>query len=213
VNLSGCRYDRILGSWEHLLFNGDESRLAPYDRQAGIQLEGTLRKIGEDEQGINLYLRRKSVERRQKWNKKEYFPWFADAMYKVFANYGVRPRALFFSAALLVAIGTFIFSYPSTVVSSHAKDDLVPSPVAWSSLKALGVSIHQFLPIDVPVGSDWKPSPELLDVTFVGHHIVSRYIRPSALATLLLRIPGWLLVPLGVASLAGLLRRSGTPLE
>ena len=211
VNLSGCTYDRIVTNWRQLLFAGDKSRLAPYDREAGIQLESTLRKIGEDGEAADLYLRRKSVERSQKWEKSEYLPWFADAMYKLFANYGVRPRALFLTAAVLVATGTFIFSFPSTVVSNQAKDGQVKPPVAWSNLKGLGVSIHQFLPIDVPIGSEWKPSPELLDVTVAGHHIESRYVRPSGLATLLLRIPGWILVPLAVANLAGILRRSGTP--
>lgn len=211
VNLSGCKYDRIVTNWERLLFIGSESRLAPYDREAGIQLESTLRKIGEDEKATDLYLRRKSVERRQKWKKKEYLPWFADAMYRAVANYGVRPRALFLSAALLVAAGTFIFSFPSTVTVAQPKQGEASSPVDWSRWKALGVSIHQFLPIDVPVGSEWKPSPALLDITVADHRIASDCIRPTFLATLLLRIPGWILVPLAVASLAGVLRRSGAP--
>jgi hypothetical protein len=208
VNLSGCKYERIVTNWKHLLFIGGRSRLAPYDRAAGIQLENALRKIGEDGKATDLYLRRKSVERREKWKKREYLPWFADLMYKAFANYGARPRALFLSAALLVAAGTFLFSYPSTVVLAQPKKGDLNSPVSWSRLKALGVSIHQFLPIDVPVGSEWKPSPELLNISVANRRIVSSCIRPTFLATVLLRIPGWLLVPLGVASLAGVLRRS-----
>jgi uncharacterized protein YjbI with pentapeptide repeats len=211
LNLSGCKYERIVTNWEHLLFIKGESRLAPYDREAGIQLESTLRKIGDDKKATDLYLRRKSVERRQKLRRHEYLPWLADVMYKVFANYGVRPRALLLSAALLVAVGTFIFSFPSTVVLAQPKKGDFKPPVAWSSAKALGVSIHQFLPIDVPVGSEWKPSPELLDVTVAGHRVASCCIRPTFLATVLLRIPGWILVPLAVASLAGVLRRSAAP--
>ena len=144
VNLSGCKYERIVTNWEHLLFVEGESRLTPYDREAGIQLESTLRKIGYDEEATELYLRRKSVERQQKWKRREYLPWLADITYKAFANYGVRPRALFLSAAFLVAIGTFIFSFPSTIVFAQPEKGGVNTTVGWSNLKALGVSIHQF---------------------------------------------------------------------
>jgi hypothetical protein len=143
--------------------------------------------------------------------KRNYLSWFADASYKLVANYGVRPRVLFIISAALVLLGAFVFSDPATVIYAHAKEGVIQRPAAWSFLNGLGVSIHQFLPVDLPVGSDWQPTWEPLSMTVAGHRLTTYYIRPTGVATVLLRIPGWLLVPLAVASLAGVLRRSGVP--
>jgi hypothetical protein len=59
------------------------------------------------------------------------------------------------------------------------------------------VSVHQFLPVDIPSGTDWKPT---------GKRVM--YVIPVHLFASILKIAGWIFVPLGVAAVTGLLRRA-----
>src|SRR5437899_5747924 len=60
--------------------------------------------------------------------------------------------------------------------------------------RALGVSVHQFLPIDVPVGTDWVPASRTIPIPLeVGKWNVSISVWPSVYATFL-RIAGAILV-------------------
>ena len=62
------------------------------------------------------------------------------------------------------------------------------------------MSVTYFLPVDVPVGACWEPTRD------PAVHIGGTQISFLLWATLL-RLAGWIVIPLGVAALGGMLRR------
>jgi hypothetical protein len=70
------------------------------------------------------------------------------------------------------------------------------------------VSIRNFLPIDVPVGSGWAPVSRKVPIQLsVGRHSFELHgLHPDWYATLL-RVAGTILVGLGLGAITGLLRR------
>ena len=67
-----------------------------------------------------------------------------------------------------------------------------------SHLEAFWVSLNIFLPIEIPSGANWKASS--LIIPYFG-------IKFTTFATFL-NLAGWILVPVGVAGISGLLKRS-----
>jgi hypothetical protein len=61
--------------------------------------------------------------------------------------------------------------------------------------------------MDVPIGSQWIPSenPVRIRIPWFDQSLPFS-VRPSTFATFFLRIPGWILLPLGAGAVAGLLR-------
>lgn len=241
IDLRGCQYDRIQASWETLLrfaarnrpspwgqlvrpVQRARSRQEPYDRQPYIQMENVLRTSGRVEDADNVYLERRRVERRNRWQQGQYGFWLTDLLFGAVARYGVRPfRLIVFSLALL-GVGTWFFSHPGTLVApKDAQATIVPGR-APDKFELVAVSLHEFLPVDIPMGGQWVPAPDPVAVEFkwsphIAENLASAHmvwvgrprliaVRPATVASLLLRIPGWILVPLGVAALAGILRRS-----
>jgi hypothetical protein len=100
-----------------------------------------------------------------------------------------------------------IFSTPSAV-SPKAQNASIerPNPISISLWNAFGLSFHQFLPVDLPVEPQWIPSTDPIEVKVWAGKVWSVWIRPSSYANFL-RLAGWVLVPLGIAALTGLLRR------
>lgn len=222
VDLSGCRYDRIGVTWTTLLAMAPSqgidricrppaSRQQPYNRQPFIQLETSFRKSGEDRTADQVYSYMRWVERREKWLNKQWVRWFSDALEAAVANYGVRPFRLFVFAGLAVFLGMILFARWGTVVPSEkGKAPDVQGAVALPRWDAFGVSLHQFLPIDVPMGSQWSPVTHGVKVPiWIFWWRFEVWLRPSYVATIMLRLPGWILVTVGVASLTGFLRRLG----
>jgi hypothetical protein len=85
------------------------------------------------------------------------------------------------------------------------KKFIIQNPGAWLLdrflwlSEAFWVSLNTFLPvIEIPSGADWEPSSQIIPV--LG-------IKFTTLATLLV-LAGWILVPVAVAGIAGLLKRS-----
>jgi hypothetical protein len=247
IDLRGCQYDRIQANWEALLRltdrrskllhpirkrsvllpNYGSPRQQPYDRQPYIQLEKVLRISGRTEDADDVYLEQRQVERRQRWQRHQYGRWLTDVLFGCVARYGVRPFRLAFFSVLLVLIGAWFFSRPGTLLPS--KDSQISSAERRDSLpisEALAVSLHQFLPVDIPMGAEWVPVARPVSIEFrqtarLEHGL--RYLRldwlarsrrcsltPTTVASVGLRLPGWILVPLGVAALAGVLKRSSS---
>jgi uncharacterized protein YjbI with pentapeptide repeats len=142
-------------------------------------------------------------------------------------NYGVRPTLkLFVISLVVVVIGTFMFSRYGAVELREKEKETAPATaprpgseppapaakqpekaedLSWS--QAFGFSLNQFIPIvEIPTGSRWKPSQRLLPLPF-SDNVTSAYLSYAFYATLH-RLLGAILVPLGVAALTGLLRRS-----
>ena len=209
IDLRGCTYERIQVNWRLLLRRRDGTqRLQPYDRQPYTQLEKVSRAVGEDRHADQVYLERRGVERKQKRQRGEYEAWLGDMIYALLANYGVRPYRLIFIPLVLLLLGTAFFSLPATV-SPKEKNVVCGSgdPMRLSAWQAFAVSLHQFLPVDVPMGSHCVPSPGPVEVSIAPQWKWHFTMRPSTFATFFLRLPGWILVPLGIAALTGLLRR------
>ncbi len=100
-----------------------------------------------------------------------------------------------------------IFSTPSAVRPKAQNTSIEHlNPIAISLWDAFGLSFHQFLPVDLPIEPQWILSTDLIEVKVWADKVLSVWIRPSSYANFL-RLAGWVLVPLGIAALTGLLRR------
>jgi hypothetical protein len=208
VDLRGLHYERIGIAWAEAL-----DRLAPYDRQPYVRLEAHLRASAHDREADNVYWRRCHVEGRQKSLFKDTWGKLADLLYRYVCNYGVRPVRLGFFALVLIALGTYVFSPAGAVLPKEtavvSKAALAERP-PWTVYDAFAVTIHHFLPIEVPMGSQWVPSdtPRRVEFQF-GEFQTAIVVRPSDYATIL-KIAGWILGPLILAAITGILRR-GNP--
>jgi uncharacterized protein YjbI with pentapeptide repeats len=209
IDLSGCDYKAIYCDHENLLFKSDGNpRVVPYQRQIYVQLEQTLRKTGEDRAADFVYLARRKSERSQYWAEGRIHSWVSSVVYGVLARYGVHPYRLLVASVVLVVLGTMFYSFADTVIPPEKGPlaDRKP-PTVLSLPEAFAVSLHSFLPINVSAGSQWQPSP--IPRTFTLKQNGCKFVvRPATICTWLLQIPGWILVPLGVAAITGALRRT-----
>ena len=204
VDLRGCVYEHVEVDRKSLL-----EHLAPYDRQPYTQLEKVFRVIGQDRKADEVYLERRRVEHQHLSVIREPLRWFGDLLYGWIANYGVRPYRLIAMSIVLLFLGMVFFSLPEAV---SARDGSVPTELGVLTVlppwDAFGVSLHQFLPVEVPIGSQWVPSAESVEVQIGFSAWALRFkMPPTTYATFFLRLAGWILVPLGIAAVTGLLRR------
>lgn len=196
IDLRGCKYDRIdpISIWEQLM-----EYLEPYDRQPFTQLEETFRMSGEDGLVNDVYYERKRRESGQKKLQKNPGIWLMDRLHWLLTGYGVRLQYLIVWIILLLAIGTVIFHLNGAVIPNPN----LKSPPEWDSqnalsyLEAFWVSFSTFLPVEIPSGADWIPSSQIYGL--LG-------IKFTTFATLL-KLTGWILVPVGIAGISGLLKR------
>jgi len=201
VDLRGCTYYRIEVDQHELL-----GHINPYDRQPFVQLEKTARGAGDDADANAIYLFRRRTERRRQWERREIGPWLFSSVYQLLANYGVKPYRLIVVPVVLLTLGLFIFSRPQAVRladQNRVSEAKVTAPgqanrerdefSSWGL--ATRLSLRMFLPVELPLASDWEPS---------NRRIIGS-LRASDFAALL-KIAGWILVPLGIAALTGLLR-------
>jgi hypothetical protein len=201
IDLRGCNYKTVIANWKSLLPLSQES--VGYNRQPYTQLEKFYSESGETELANKVYLQGRKAERLWKWKKKRYFSWFVDLMYFSVLRYGVRPFQLLIFATLLLLVGTYFFTRPHVVSVkdtrklSEGKKTEDP-PTVLSMAEAFQLSLHQFIPVEIPMGEHWIPAD-------IGEF----RIKPTTFATLFLRLPGWILVPLGIASFTRLLRSGG----
>jgi hypothetical protein len=98
----------------------------------------------------------------------------------------------------ILIIGTLIFHFEGAVKLDIQLPSMMSSQVTLPWWEAFWVSLNTFLPIEIPSGADWKPSSQIIPV--LG-------IKFTTFATML-NLAGWILVPVGVAGIAGLLKRS-----
>jgi hypothetical protein len=209
VDLRGCDYKAIYCDHKTLLFKIDGSpRVSPYQRQVYVQLEQYLRKAGEDQAADDVHLARRRAERDQYRRNRNVQAWLGNVLYGVLARYGIHPYRLLVASVILVVIGTVFYSFSDTVVPPE-KGPLAnrKPPTVLSPTEAFAVSLHSFLPINISSGSQWQPSP-IPKIFPIGRTGCQFEVRPATVCTWLLQIPGWILVPLGVAAITGSLRRT-----
>jgi hypothetical protein len=119
--------------------------------------------------------------------------WLLDRFLFYFTGYGVRLYRLLLALVPILIIGTYIFQLEGAVTPE------LHSAIPWS--EAFWVSLNTFLPvIEIPSGADWKPSSQIIPIIPVLN------IKFTTFATLLV-LAGWILVPVAVAGITGLLKR------
>jgi uncharacterized protein YjbI with pentapeptide repeats len=205
VDLRGFTYERISVAWGEML-----SKMSPYDREAYGLLEKVMRASGDDDAADKVHLEQQREERWHEWQGRDFAGWLSSRAWGLFANYGIRPyRLLGFSLALLLW-GTWVFSRPgaieiaATLGNSAADDNPVTETrkegtlrvVRWYTLSGDGfrLALRYFAPVELPLPADLKPSDRRCFL-----------LRCSSWAAVL-KVLGWILVPLGIAALAGFLR-------
>lgn len=210
IGLVGCRYQNV--SLEHpenlLLRSGEALRLLEgYDRQPFAQLEDTLRRAGDERAADRVYL----AGRRAEGKQKPMVSRVLDLAYGTLVNYGVRPWRLVALAILFIGFGAWYFSHPGTVqLKEDNEPNAIPYPVTWQEALNLGVS--HFLPVSLPIKEYLVPSSQIVGVAVQmpgNGPVLTIRVRPSSVATVL-QLLGWILVPIGVGAMTGLLMRKTT---
>ena len=172
--------------------------LGPYDRQPFTQLEETFRRAGKDKLADDVYYMRKRRESTKNITIRNPGAWLLNRFLWLLTGYGVRLYRLLLAIVPILIIGTLIFHLEGAVKLDIQLPSMMSSQVTLPWWEAFWVSLNTFLPIEIPSGADWKPSSQIIPVLS---------IKFTSFATLL-NLAGWILVPVGVAGIAGLLKRS-----
>jgi hypothetical protein len=194
LDLRGFSYGRIFLAWNEAL-----NVLQPYDVQPYRQMEQAFGIIGKDRDADKVYLKQR---RRALWydcrHPKRWLLAGGGLLYWGLARFGARPLRLAVIPLFLVVYSTFVFSLPQAVAPK--KDTgCIQHNLSWK--EASGVSLSYFLPVEVPVSVCWQ-------ATSGTFRLVPLSVSLSFLVwAKVLRILGWIFVPLGLAALGGFLRR------
>jgi uncharacterized protein YjbI with pentapeptide repeats len=196
LSLTGCSYKRVQYS-DHPAFIKSlklhESEKMEFDKSSWIQLEATLRNAGSIKLADQVYRDRMGQERdlalpayRRPFSR----------MWDLISGYGTAPWKLAIMCCLFVLLGVAAFylgPLKRATSENRAQDATsLPGRVSCETRKwgtAVEISLSAFSPFTLPVGDECSPTGW------------------DKWAALLLRIAGWILVPLLAANLAGLLNR------
>ena len=202
IELRGATYDEFDGHVDALL-----QAFTRADRQALTRLEKSLRQVGRDDEADVVYLERQRRERTENWSEGGYGEWLFSALYGTLGNYGVRPYRLLVFAAALIWVGALIFQLPGAVVRKDRHGPDADQPTSLSRFDALALSVCYFLPIEFPLEEQWiaATTPLTVKVPFMRKRVT---LRPAAIANLVLRISGWIVMPLSLAAVTGMLKVS-----
>ena len=186
IDFRGCVYDRIQGNWKSLLqFPDGRARQDPYDRQPYLQMEQNLRATGSQEDADAVYVERMNREM-------DTFPWstvWYYELFKHFLNFGVGPRP-WVIAIFLILIGAILFRFlPKSLARTEPEADQVASTASLG--QGIWLSLQSFLPLELPVKCPWKPQAR--SAIWVGN---------------LLRVFGWILIPILILVVTGLIHRN-----
>jgi hypothetical protein len=124
-------------------------------------------------------------------------------------TFGTPSHRLAVFSIILVGFGALFFGIPGTVIEKEEKNQKhMPQnkmPVKLSGWDSFAVSLNHFLPVNIPWGDTWMPADKPVKIKLpFSNRLVA--IRPDVFATFALKLAGWILVPLGVAALTGLLK-------
>jgi hypothetical protein len=129
-------------------------------------------------------------------------------------GYGVRLRRILFATLIILALGTFVFQLKGAVEPKREAQPIVivgtsvkaedPVPPKFGFWDGFWVSVRHFLPVEIPAGARWKPTANSVWTVRTPWGDVSMTF--EAFATLL-KLAGWILVPVGLAGLTGILKR------
>ncbi len=200
VELRGVAYEQFDGNVDALLQGFPRA-----DRQALVRLENTLRQVGRDGEADTVYLERQRRGRLQNWTEHSYGEWAFSALYATLGNYGVRPYRLLVFAAVVIWLGALVFQLPGAVVRKDKVGADALEPTHLPRFDALALSVCYFLPIEFPLEDRWGAATRPLTVRMPFKKKPVK-LRPAAIANFVLRIAGWVVMPLALAAVTGLLK-------
>lgn len=205
LDLRGLNYEQIECDVGALM-----ASLGPYDRQPYTVLERVIRSTGQDREADNVYYQARDQEGLQLWEKVlvqrefKYIPKaISNYLQKAVFRYGIRPYRLIAYCVLVLSLGFYVFGHEGAVMHKEkrdrgAQDD---ATLMMTAGDAFNISLRQFIPIvEIPIAGDYvpsdRPAPWLgrVGLSFAGYATVHRLF-------------GFLLIPLGLASLTGIIQR------
>jgi len=176
-------------TFQKAMIDGDSSRVlhelierAAYSADAYANLEQSLRRQGQVTQGDDVYVAMKRRERREVLKG---IPRVRSLALDCLVRYGRSPEWAFGWSALFVAFGTWLF---------WGRENMQPRDPESSPTKynAFWYSTALFLPVvRMSDTDDWMPRE--------GRRFASVWVRVHIVA-------GWVLIPLGLAALTGVLK-------
>lgn len=201
IELRGATYEHFEGSVDAVLegFTGA-------NRQVLTRLEKVLRQMGRDDEADQVYLERQRRERVENWNERSFGEWIFGVLYGTLGNYGVRPYRLLVFSAVLIWLGSLVFQLPGAVVRKDKPQEEL-STARLSRWDALALSVCYFLPVEFPLEELWVAGTAPLTVRLPGGKKAVQ-LRPAAIANFVLRMSGWIVVPLALAAVTGMLKVS-----
>ena len=186
VRLEGMTYEHISAgegkdSWKKLLDWIDHSA---YSTQPYSQLEASFRADGYPERADAVYVALKQRERRDVLAFSS-LGWWKNVLLEKLVRYGRSAHWALYWSALVVFIGVLVFARRKDVEPRKAEDTSRPYNPLWYSLDL-------FLPfVPLQAAEVWMPRQ---DSRFRRHY--------ARLHTIL----GWLLIPIGLAAITGIIK-------
>lgn len=203
IELRGSTYEEFSGDVDALL-----EAFTRADRPVFTRLEKSLRQVGRDDEADVVYLRSQSRERVRNWDEHHYGEWLFSSLYGLLGNYGVRPYRLLVFSAVLIWLGAVIFQLPGAVTHKDSVSGAALPTRRMSRFDAVALSICYFLPVEFPLEEEWVAT-----TTPLTYHLPlmkkAVRLRPAAIANFVLRLSGWIVVPLALAAVTGMLKTNG----
>jgi uncharacterized protein YjbI with pentapeptide repeats len=220
-----AQFDRIcLSGSEFTRISIDPDAVAekqlPLDFQPILRLEQSLQQNGDERKAQDLYYRfcvRRNREKRsvvlaglKRMAKlefkndtvraafREFLPYVEDCLFRFVCRYGVRPYRLAVCWVVLLIIGTCVLSRPGMLALKDDKSGIGLPPVGLPA--AFGQTLSTLLPgVSLAVGQRYVPTQAPVTSLF-SLASVEAFVS-------ILQLAAWILVPIGVLSLSGLLHR------
>jgi len=182
LDLFGIRADRFYAASSNQLFSF--IGLAPLSPDVYKQVESSYRNSGHEDMADEAYITLRDKERDQKG-----IAGWSDWILWILVRYGRQPWRVFLWGAMVVLVGGLVF-HPKLM---RPTDDRLPPP----PFNRFWYSLDVFAPV-IQLGPDheWQPRH---DIRGYGGSFVWHWIRIQ-------RFLGWLLVPIGIAAISGLLK-------
>jgi len=196
LDLRGFTFNRFKGpaanSEERAIAFATAQDPTIFSRDPYLQLEKYYENIGDDSRGRRVYYQGRSEfrEKARTQNKWSLMRSILDWFWKVLTGYGIKIWPLLAISSVFLVIGTLVFYVPQdTLTKANGPASIIP----WEEglLYRFLYSLDLFLPIvNLRVDEQWVPNGLLLQEYATIHTLV-----------------GWLIVPLLLAALAGIMRR------
>ena len=189
VNLRGCSFDTFHGETSRAYQLVDAQCPGWFSRDPYLQLEKYYRSVGDEDVARNVY--RKGHEDYRKYNKCRWsLPTnITDWLWKALTGYGVEIWRLLAIAGLSLIIGTVLFHLQGALSPASDTSGLITWHKGW--LYPFAFSLDLFLPlVNLHIDENWVPEGILLQSYAILHAMV-----------------GWLVIPLLLAALAGIMKR------